>query len=132
MAVRVQGKAAAATNLSGISIRMKAWTTTSAATTTTTGSSSLVTPVPKNKLSPAAVATCGMTSITNGLVTNGTGGPNMVGYASCGASGPGGWVAINPDDVPLLDGGANMSIDLFSASGATGLKFEAVMDITEA
>jgi hypothetical protein len=45
--------------------------------------------------------------------------------ASMGASGPGGWVAVNPDDAPTLDGGATRSLDLFSASPTASLSFEA-------
>lgn len=48
-----------------------------------------------------------------------------------GASGPGGWVAINPDDVPTLDGGANKSQDLFSSSPTASLQWEFELDHTE-
>src|SRR5215469_10656495 len=114
-AFRVQGKGAGLTALSGISVRLKQWTTTASASTTTAASGSTsTTPSPKNQKAPAAVATAGMVTTATVGVASGTGGPLIVGYASCGASGPGGWVAINPDDAPLLDGNANMSMDLFS------------------
>jgi hypothetical protein len=127
VALRVQGKGAGLTALSGISIRLKAWTTTSS--TSVAGTST--TPAPKNKLAPACVATAGMATAAASSITSGTGGPNIVGYASMGASGPGGWVAINPDDVPLLDGGANMSLDLFSSSPTASLNWEFEADNTE-
>jgi hypothetical protein len=128
VAIRVQGKGAGLTSLSGISIRLKQWTSTAA---TSVGGTS-ITPVPKNKLVPACVATAGMASAAAGTITAGTGGPNYIGYASMGASGPGGWVAINPDDAPLLDGGATMSQDLVSSCPTAGLSFEYALDNSEA
>jgi hypothetical protein len=64
-------------------------------------------------------------------ITSGTGGPQVVGYASMGASGPGGTVAINPDDVPLLDGGTTKSMDLFSSCPTASLQFEFEIDNSE-
>lgn len=120
LALKVQGKGAGLTALSGISIRAKHWITTSSSLGTAT------TPAPKHNLAPAAVATAGMgTGGGTAAVTSGTGGPNIVGYASMGASGPGGNVAVNPDDCPTLDGGANKSLDLFSACPTASLSFEA-------
>lgn len=119
----VQGKAAAGTTLSGIAIRAKHWTTTASSAGTAT------TPAPKHNLAPACVATAGMgTGGGTAAVTSGTGGPNIVGVTGMGGSGPGGAVAMNPDDMPTLDGGATKSLDLFSASGGTSLPFEA--DVT--
>lgn len=124
-ALRVQGKGAGLTALSGISIRLKQWTTTAGSGGTA------VTPQPKNNLAPACVATAGIATTAQGAVTSGTGGPQVVGYASMGASGPGGLVAINPDDVPLLDGNANKSMDLFSSCPTAGLNFEFAQDSQE-
>jgi hypothetical protein len=127
VAVRVQGKGAGLTALSGISIRLKQWTSTASTTVAATS----VTPPPKNNLVPACVATCGLASAAQSTVTVGTGGPNYVGYASCGASGPGGWVAINPDDAPTLDGGVTKTQDLVSSCPTTGLSFEFACDFSE-
>ncbi len=128
LSVKVQGKGAALTALSGISIRMKTWTST--ASTSVNGTST--TPAPKNKVLPAAVATAGMATVTTAnTITSGTGGPNIVGYASMGASGPGGSVPINPDDAPSVDGGTTMSIDLFSSSPTVSLLYEFESDILE-
>ena len=127
VALRVQGKGAGLTALSGLSIRLKQWTSTSS--TSVAGTST--TPQPKNNLVPACVATAGFASSAASTITSGTGGPQIVGYAGMGASGPGGWVSINPDDVALLDGGASKSQDLFSASGQASLNYEAVFDHAE-
>jgi hypothetical protein len=131
-ACRVQGKGGGLTALTGISIRMKAWTSTASQSTTTAASGSTsTTPAPKNKLCPACVATAGMVTTATVGVSSGSGGPNIVNLASMGASGPGGWVAINPDDVAQLDGGATMSIDLFSASPTASMNYEFECDNQE-
>ncbi len=72
-----------------------------------------------------------MSTNTSSSIKDGTGGPVIVGYAGMGISGPGGWVAINPDDVPLLDGGATMSMDLFSSSQTASMAFEFTVGNTE-
>lgn len=115
IALRGQGRGASLTSLSGISLRIKQWTTTASSGGTS------VTPTPVDKRAPAAVFTCGAAS---GGVTNGTGGPNYVGGIGFGASGPGGWQAPNPDAAITLDGGATMSTDLFSVSGAASMNYE--------
>jgi hypothetical protein len=127
VACRVQGKGNALTALSGISIRMKQWT---ASASTSVGATS-TTPVPKNNLVPACVATAGMVSTSTSGVTPGTTGL-YCGLASMGASGPGGWVSINPDDVALLDGGASKSLDLISSSPLGSAAWEFELDHAEA
>lgn len=133
VALRVQGKAAAKTSLSGISIRLKQWPTTSSASTTTAASGSTsTTPTPKIQYGIACVATAGMITASTNVVVVGTGTAVYVGLATCGASGPGGWVAINPDDVPSLTGGSNMSLDIVSASAeAAALGYEFALDHME-
>lgn len=126
VAMRVQGKGAGLTALSGIVARLKQW---SGSASTTTGATS-VTPLPKNNLAPACVATAGLTSTATSGVTVGTT-AGYVGLASMGASGPGGWVAINPDDVPLLDGGASKSLDLVASCPTSSLGWEFALDNTE-
>lgn len=122
----VQGKGNALTALTGIALRIKEWITTASSAGTA------VTPSPKNKLVPACNATAGMgTGGGTAAVTSGTGGPNIVGTAGMGASGPGGNVGINPDDVPALDGGANMSLDLFSSCPTATKDFEYEATLSE-
>ncbi len=126
VALRLQGKAPALTALSGLSLRIKAWT---GSASTTSGATS-VTPAPKNNLVPAAVATAGITSTATSSVTVGTT-ASYVGIATCGASGPGGWVSINPDDVPMLDGNASKSMDLVSTGATASLNFEYEVNMVE-
>lgn len=122
LALRVQGRGAGLTSLSGIAFRIEQWTTTAGAGGTAT------TPAPVDNRAPAAVATSGMASAG---VTDGTGGPNYVGGCGCGASGPGGWVAPNLDSPPTLDGGANKSINVFVSSGTASMAYEMWQEIQE-
>lgn len=125
-ALYVQGKGAGLTALSGIIFRLKKWTTTSSSGGTS------VTPTPHDEDAPACKATCGFgTSGGTAAVTSGTGGPTYLGAIGCGAAGPGGWVAPNPDSVKSLDGSDNRSIDLFSASGTASLSWEATIEHVE-
>lgn len=109
-AMYVQGKGAGLTAISGIAFRLVKWTT---ASTSGTG----ITPKPKDpgmqaaKQTAASAPTAGSTR-TNLLVFG------------CGAAGPGGWVAPNPDSVILLEGGGALSIDALSASGTASMAFE--------
>jgi hypothetical protein len=109
-AMYVQGKAAGLTSISGIIHRIIKWATAS------TGGSS-ITPTPKDpgmqtaKQTAASAPTAGTTR-TNHVIFG------------CGAAGPGGWVAPNPDSVILLEGGGNPSIDALNASGTASMNFE--------
>lgn len=126
LAFGVQGKGAGLTALSGIAFRFSIWFTTSSSAGTS------LAPAAVNHVAPAIAATSsGGTSGGTAAVTSGTGGPTQKGGCGCGASGPGGWVAPNPDAMISLDGGANMSIDVFSASGTASMNFEFAGQIQE-
>lgn len=125
-AVRVQGKGGGLTALSGLAFRLKQWTSTASSAGTA------ITPAPKDNRAPAAVTTAAAgTSGGTAAVTSGTGGPNIVGGCGCGATGPGGWVAANPDSLITLDGGAAKSTDLFSASATASLSYEFGIEVAE-
>lgn len=126
IALYLQGKGAALTALSGIIARLKQWTSTASSAGTA------ITPAAKDNRAPAAVTTAAAgTSGGTAAVTSGTGGPAIVGAHGCGASGPGGWVAPNPDAAISLDGNANKSTDLFTASGTASLNLEFSFDVQE-
>jgi hypothetical protein len=121
-AVSVQGKAAAATSITGLAFRIIMLTTASA----TTGGTA-VTPRPATIGAPAAtsvvfstVTTIGSTGRTNHMIFG------------CGAAGPGGWVSPNPDAMATLKPTATAgSIDLVSVSAGTTLAFEWAAQIQE-
>jgi hypothetical protein len=108
--VYVVGKGAGLTAISGISFRVVKFTI---ASTSGTG----ITPTPKDpgmqaaKHTAASAPTAGSTRVNRMIF-------------GCGAAGPGGWVAPNPDSVELLEGGGTFSIDMFSASGTASLNFD--------
>jgi len=109
-AMYVIGKGAGLTAISGIVFRLIRW-----GTAATAGVS--ITPVPKDpgmqaaKQTAASAPTAGTTRLNHVLF-------------GCGAAGPGGWVAPNPDSVIMLEGGGAQSIDALAASGTASLNFE--------
>jgi hypothetical protein len=108
--VYVLGRGAGLTTISGITFRIIKWTTAS------TGGTA-ITPTPKDPGMQAATATA---------ASRPTAGATRVNRLSfgCGAAGPGGWVAPNPDSVELLAGGGALSIDSEDVSGTVSLNFE--------
>lgn len=117
------GKGAGLTALTGISLRIKKWTSTSAAAGTA------ATPVPVDVGMQACKATAGWTAAAS--VTAGTGGPTFVGHIGFGGAGPGGWVAENPDAMPVLEGSDNKSFGIWSISGTASMNFEKTLSFQE-
>lgn len=115
LALYVHGKGAALTAISGITFRIKKWTTTAGSAGTA------ITPTPKDPGMQASKHTAGYSVST---VTSGTGGPTLLGSIGCGAAGPGGWVAPNPDAMPYIESASADSFDAFNASGTASLNFE--------
>jgi len=120
----VGGKGAGLTSISGIAYRLKAFRST--ATVINTGTA--LVPRPRDPGAQAAKATAATS--TGAQFTAGTG-PVYIGGCVSGAAGPGGWVAPNADSVPTLEGSANQSIDLFTASGTISLNFEFAIEHIE-
>lgn len=122
-AILINGKGAGLTALTGISVRLKKWTTTSAAGGTA------ATPVPADPGMQACKATAGWTAAAS--VTAGTGGPTFLGHCGCGGAGPGGWVAEDPDSLYVLEGSDNKSFGIWSISGTASMNFEATTKFEE-
>ena len=110
-AMYVIGKGAGLTAISGIVFRIIKWGTAS------TGGTS-ITPAPRDPGMQAAKQTAASAPSAGSTRTNA--GPIF----GCGAAGPGGWVAPNPDSVVELEGGGAASIDALNASGTASLNFE--------
>lgn len=104
------GKGAGLTAISGIIHRIINWAT---ASTSGTG----ITPKPSDPGMQAAKATAASAPTAGSTRTQ-----HM--SIGCGAAGPGGWVAPNPDSLILLEGGGAPSIDALNASGTASLPFE--------
>jgi hypothetical protein len=109
------GRAAGLTSISGISIRVQRYATASTGGTAAT-------PRPRDPGAQAAVTTpfSDTSAITPGTT------PTLQLQVGCGAAGPGGWVAPNPDSVIYLAtaGGANGNADFCSGSGTVSLGFD--------
>jgi hypothetical protein len=110
-ALYVIGKGAGLTAISGIVHRIASFVT---ASTAGTG----VTPAPKDPGMQAAKAT-----VISGQTIAGSVRTNHLSIG-CGAAGPGGWVAPNPDSLIVQQGGGISSADAINASGTTSLTFE--------
>lgn len=121
-ALYLQGRGAGLTAISGITIRVEKWTITAAAGGTA------VTPAPRDIGMQAAKSTAAFAAAT---VTSGTGGPTLLLSIGCGAAGPGGWVAPNPDSVHILEAAATQSLDLFCVSGTASMNFEQSAEVVE-
>lgn len=115
--VYVIGKGAGLTAITGLSFRLIKFTT---ASTAGTG----ITPTPKDpggqasKCTAASRPTAGATRV------------NRVVFG-CGAAGPGGWVAPNPDSVELLEGGGALSIDMMDSAGLASMAYEFSAEVVE-
>lgn len=123
--LRGQGMGAGLTALSGIVLNVKQWTTAS------TGGTAL-TPSPNDVNAPVAGAVPRIgSSGANSAVISGSGGPTYRGGMGFGASGPGGWVAANPDAVLTQPGSATAGFDLFSLSGTASLAYQFWAEFSE-
>lgn len=118
----VHGRGAGLTAISGITFRTKTWFTT--ASSGGTG----ITPSPRDPGAQASKCTAGYAVAT---VTSGTGGPTLKLSIGCGAAGPGGWVAPNPDAAILIESGSADSHDVFCSSGTASLNFELSAEVQE-
>jgi hypothetical protein len=106
------GKGAGLTAISGIVGRVIRCTTASTGGVATT-------PNPKDPGAQAATA-----SAATGGTTSATGRTNHVIFG-CGAAGPGGWVAPNPDSTIVATPAATQpSVELVVASGTASLNYE--------
>lgn len=116
-AVYVGGQGAGLTAISGIGFRLCKFAT---ASTAGTG----ITPVPKDAGFQAAKATSASRPTAGTTRTNGP-------VFTCGAAGPGGYVAPNIDSLLTLEGGGAFSIDMFDVSGTASMAYTFSYEIVE-
>lgn len=119
-ALYAQGRGAALTAISGIGFRLRRWTTAGSGGTS-------ITPSPR-RVGTTAATTCvdKVSAITPGTVS----GAYQLGF-SCGAAGPGGWVAPNPDSMIHIEGGSSDEIDVNAVAGVASLLFHVSGEISE-
>lgn len=114
----VLGKGAGLTAISGIVFRVVSFVT---ASTAGTG----ITAAPKDPGMQAAKAT-----VVSSATTAGSARTNHLCFG-CGAAGPGGWVAPNPDSLIVQQGSGIGSTDVLNASGTVSLNYEFSGEIVE-
>lgn len=119
-AIMVAGRGVALTALNAIGYRVRRWTTAGSGGAT-------ITPSPRRVGSTAiTVAVDKVTAITPGTVS----GAYQLGFG-CGAAGPGGWVAPNPDSMITVEGGSSDELDINSVAGAASLLHHVSAEIQE-
>lgn len=118
-ALSIVGRGAGLTALSGIAVRMLRM-----ATASTAGTAASI------RDRSGAATTAVMTAFTAPTI-GAT--PTLALAIGCGAAGPGGWAAMNPDAGMTLaqSGGANGNIDMVSGSGTVSLGFDATVEHME-
>jgi hypothetical protein len=121
----IHGKNAAATSITGITMRLKKYGTTAATTGTGVAlTNALLTGTiqPAHPSFPLAAATGAYNSTSGATITAGTGGPATQLTIGCGATGPGAWAATSQDHPKALFAGANQSLDWWhSTAGSVSL-----------
>lgn len=114
------GRAAAATTITGIEFRTRRWTTAGSGGTA-------ITPQPRRIGTTASTtAADSATSITPGTVSGA-----YVAVMSCGASGPGGWNAVNADAAIHVEGGSSDELSVNSVCGVASLLLAVGAEIAE-
>lgn len=116
----VCGRGAGLTSISGIAFRVRRWTTAGSGGTA-------VTPQPRRIGTTASTtAVSSESAITAGTVS----GAYQLAFG-CGAAGPGGWVAPNPDSMLTLEAGSSDEFDVNSISSTISLNLEISAEIQE-
>ena len=119
-AIWTLGRGAALTAISGIGYRVRRWTTAGSGGTA-------VTPAPRRIGTTAnTVASDKVSAITAGTVS----GAYQLSFG-CGAAGPGGWVAPNPDSMIRVEGGSSDELDINSVCGVASLLHHVSAEIVE-
>jgi hypothetical protein len=116
----VCGRGAGLSSISGITFRFRRWTTVG------TGGTA-VTPAPRR------VGTTASTSVVSSesAITQGSVSGALQLSIGCGAAGPGGWVAPNPDACIHIEAASADEIAMNSQSGTVSLNFSVSSEIAE-
>ena len=119
-ALWVHGRGAALTALTGIGYRVRRWTTAGSGGTA-------ITPSPRRVGTTASTTAADkVTAITAGTVS----GAYQLSLG-CGAAGPGGWAALNPDSCIHVEGGGADELDINSVCGVASMLHHVNAEIME-
>lgn len=119
-AIYVHGRGAGLTALTGIGYRVRRWTTAGTGGTAITPSPRMI------GTTASTTAADKVTAITPGTVS----GAYQLGFG-CGAAGPGGWVAPNPDSCIKLEGGGADELNVNSVAGVASMLHHVSAEIIE-
>lgn len=119
-AIYAHGRGAALTTISGIGYRVRRWTTAGSGGTA-------ITPAPRRIGTTASTTAADkQTAITPGTVS----GAYQISFG-CGAAGPGGWIAPNPDSCIHVEGGSSDELNINSVAGVASLLHHVHAEIVE-
>lgn len=119
-ALFAQGRGAALTAITGIGYRVRRWTTAGSGGTS-------ITPAPRRIGTTASTTAADKVSaITPGTVS----GAYQLAF-SCGAAGPGGWVARDEDSMIHVEGGGSDELNINSVCGVASLLHHVSAEIRE-
>jgi hypothetical protein len=120
ISILVHGRGAALTAITGIGYRVRRWTTAG------TGGTAVV-PNPR-RIGTVASTTAAdkVTAITPGTVS----GAYQLGFG-CGAAGPGGWIAPNPDAYLHVEGTGADELNINAVCGVTAMLHHVSAEIME-
>lgn len=124
--LRLQGRGSGLTNLNGMAVNMKNWTTASTAGTAMTPRPTSI----SGNVAAQATAAGGAAGGT-GAVTPGSGGGTYKGGFGCSGSGPSAWTAVTPDQAVDLPAGGTGSVDLCSVATPLSILFDWWWDFIE-
>jgi hypothetical protein len=124
-AIYVQGRGASLTAITGIGYRIRRWTTAGTGGTAVVGS-------PRRAMGAGVFTACLITAADKvSAITAGTvSGVYQLAF-SCGAAGPGGWVAPNPDSTICIEGGSSDELDINSVCGVTAMAHHVSAEVAE-
>lgn len=120
MSMSGQGRGASLTTISGIEFRTRRWTTAGTGGTP-------ITPAPRRIGTTASTtAADSATAITPGTVSGA-----YQAVFGCGATGPGGWNAMNADAAIHVEGGSSDELSVNSVSGVASMLLAVGAEIAE-
>jgi len=116
----VHGRGAALTAITGIGFRVRRWTTVGSGGTAV---------VPNPRRIGTTASTVGADKVS--ALTQGTVSGAVQVAIGCGAAGPGGWVAVNPDAYITVEAGSADELAIDSVCGVTAMPHHVSAEIQE-
>lgn len=120
LSMTCQGRGASLTTISGIEFRVRRWTTAGSG-------GNAITPAPRRIGTTASTTAADSSS----AITAGTVSGAYQAVFGCGATGPGGWNAMNADAAIHVEGGSSDELNINSVSGVASMLLSIGAEIAE-